>query len=558
MSVTTELLHALAYEVGVYTEYTDGLKRRVVVGEDTLRHVIGSRLGRKLDSDDDLRDALHEADKSHTAWGRPIGAPGGPRLPTPEPGVAVFAPTHALHPHPLHSADHNTHGATYGGIEELRRFKRWAGEAGARYIATLPLLPFYPEAQSPYSPISRLFWSELLLPTELGYSPRVESERSASAEYVDALPALDARMQTHREAAAAFCAKLDAGEIALDMEIMDYAGFRAEEYREADRYDEARRFFAYAQYRLREEMDDLAKDTPSLYLDLPVGVHPKGFDATRFPEAFLPDCVAGAPPDGSFPSGQNWALKVLHPGRLLEPGGADGAAGAYYRRSLRFAFEHAAILRIDHVIGLDRAFVIPEGADGNEGTYVHMPRDAMATIIREEAFRAGAAVVGEDLGNVPDGLQHWMHLQGMLRMHVEEMHPLKREVHWEMAASLNTHDLPTFAAFLQALDINLHEELGFIGSPEAHEAREKRHGLLDHYAHWFWTRRYEDIVDKLHRYYHERAALTIVNLEDLWLETRPMNVPGTMGMNFRRRLGKSLDELEADTGVAARVRQILN
>ena len=117
----------------------------------------------------------------------------------------------------------------------------------------------------------------------------------------------------------------------------------------------------------------------------------------------------GAPPDLFFAGGQDWAFPPLHPERIRDDG------YHYFIGVLRRAFRHAAYLRVDHIMGLQRLYWIPEGFDARHGAYVSYRADELHAVVALEAHRAGAVVVGEDLGTVPDGVRARMAEDRMLR-----------------------------------------------------------------------------------------------------------------------------------------------
>jgi 4-alpha-glucanotransferase len=218
-------------------------------------------------------------------------------------------------------------------------------------------------------------------------------------------------------------------------------------------------------------------------------------------------------------------------------------------------------LRIDHVMCLDRLYWVPHGAAPTDGTYVSYPIDELFAIATLEAHRARALVIGEDLGTVPPAIRHAMARHGLLGTWVAQgaledvarrgdfARPPRRSV-----AALNTHDMPTFAGFLAGTDIDDRAALGQIDDAAA----KRQHATRAELVHA--TQRLLDAGDErelLARLVEDLGAsdaeLVLVNLEDLWLEPRPHNVPGTYRErpNWRRPAAFGVDRLDDVPGVGA-------
>jgi 4-alpha-glucanotransferase len=271
--------------------------------------------------------------------------------------------------------------------------------------------------------------------------------------------------------------------------------------------------------------------------DLAIGVDPGGGDAWAMRADLALGVTVGAPPDMYAVDGQNWSQPPLRPDRLRETGYAA------FRDMLRASFRHAGGIRIDHVLGLFRLFWIPEGSPASEGTYVHYPFDEMLGVLVLEATRAGAIVVGEDLGTVPDGLREALRANGVLRSAVayfQRNHdwsaPLPPEEWDDMAlATVNTHDLPTAAGFLTGQRVALYQRLGLLDDEGAarERAREdhERGQLIE------LMQRYDvvpespdtaDLVVGLHSLLAlSPCRIVLAALWDAVCDVRQPNVPGT-------------------------------
>ncbi|MGH7449304.1 MAG: 4-alpha-glucanotransferase, partial [Longimicrobiales bacterium] len=298
----------------------------------------------------------------------------------------------------------------------------------------------------------------------------------------------------------------------------------------------------------------------SLYLDMPLGVNPAGYDAWRFRDLFADGVSAGAPPDPLFTGGQNWGFRPLIPGALRTSG------YSYIIETLRHHFRHAPMLRLDHVMSLYRLFWVPDGVSAQRGVYVRYPEDELFAILVLESARHNAVVVGEDLGTVPPAVR-----RAMDRHLVQRMHVVQYEASSEseaaisipdpnVVASLNTHDMPLFAGFWRGSEIDDQLALGLIDE-RAHAAALSERAQLRRALSRSVGAGGEVEPGLVRQRLMERLAASparyvLVTLEDLWLEDRPQNVPGTSSerANWQRRAARSLDEIMED----AAVRRMLN
>jgi 4-alpha-glucanotransferase len=210
--------------------------------------------------------------------------------------------------------------------------------------------------------------------------------------------------------------------------------------------------------------------------DLAVGVDAGGADAWALQDALALGTTVGAPPDSFNQQGQDWGLPPWRPDRLAESGYLP------FRDVVRGVLRHAGGLRIDHVMGLFRLWWVPAGSSAAEGTYVSYDADALLGVLALEAHRAGALVVGEDLGTVEGRVTEMLSATGVLGSAVlwfetEDDGALVPPERWRplALASVTTHDLPTAAGFLAEEQVRVRDELGQLGVPVEQE-REKVRG----------------------------------------------------------------------------------
>ncbi|MFG2308610.1 4-alpha-glucanotransferase [Streptomyces sp. NPDC048566] len=277
--------------------------------------------------------------------------------------------------------------------------------------------------------------------------------------------------------------------------------------------------------------------------DLAVGVHPDGADAWAQQDCFAAGMSVGAPPDAFNARGQDWGLPPWRPDRLAASGYAP------YRRLLRALLRHAGALRIDHVMGLFRLWWVPEGRPPTEGSYVRYDAEAMLAVLVLEASRAGALVIGEDLGTVEPGVRERLRERGVLGTSVlfferdweGDGQPLPPEG-WraDCLATATTHDLPSTAARLTGDHVELRASLGLLlgtldeeRAAAAADTREwlavlSRLGLLHGTTGGSPASAEEAEIQAVHRFLLRTPARMVgVWLPDTVGDRRPQNLPGT-------------------------------
>ncbi|MEV4742070.1 4-alpha-glucanotransferase [Streptomyces sp. NPDC049555] len=287
--------------------------------------------------------------------------------------------------------------------------------------------------------------------------------------------------------------------------------------------------------------------------DLAVGVHPTGSDTWAQQETFAAGMSVGAPPDAFSPHGQDWGLPPWRPDALAATGHAP------YRELLRHLLRHAGALRIDHVMGLFRLWWVPQGYEPRRGAYVRYDHEAMLAVLALEAHRAGAVVIGEDLGTVEPGVRETLQERGVLGTSVlwfertygnsgdkegnggnsggkgtEEPLPPEK---WRSAclATATTHDLPSTAARLTGEHVELRHRLGLLARPLQEEQREDAMDVAEWLAGFVRLGLLpegpgdeEAAVRAVHRFLlRTPARLVGIWLPDTVGDRRPQNLPGT-------------------------------
>ncbi|HEX2146756.1 MAG TPA: 4-alpha-glucanotransferase, partial [Pseudorhizobium sp.] len=300
-----------------------------------------------------------------------------------------------------------------------------------------------------------------------------------------------------------------------------------------------------------------------LYFDLAVGEAPDGSSTWSTPDLALPGLRVGAPPDVFSTSGQDWGLVALSPKALQEQEMRP------YRELIDASMRYAGALRIDHAMGIWQLFLLPEGETPAVGGYLRYPFTEMAAALAEVSHARRSIVIGEDLGNVPDGFREVMEearILGYRVLYFEEADPQGFDVSGITRfslACLSTHDLPPLIGWWRGDDVDLALKVGLTEPSAAQEARKERaqrresllnglrsEGLLDtpnvaatsgHPGELS-----EEAVVALHRLLARAPSLMVaLRLADLVGEDQPTNVPGTSEAypNWRRKLGLSVEEI---------------
>ncbi len=513
---------------------------------------------------------------------------------------------------PMYAAGSKSNWGT-GNFSDWRQLCDWTASHGGSIAGTLPLLAAFldhPKCDpSPYSPASRLFWNEFYLDVtaipEFARSMNAQRlvnssmfcnhvRRFQRAPLVDYEKEWQMRRRVLELLADDFFAHSDDRHHAFEAylkrrpEAEDYAAFRAVcdrtgkswhnwpqrlragELSGRDFDHRTKRFHLYIQWQTQQQIEALIQHCRSagvqFYLDLPLGVHPDGYDVWRERGSFAMAANAGAPPDSFFTLGQNWGFAPLHPQRIRRQ------RYRYVLDYLRFQMRHTGLLRIDHVMCLHRLYWIAQGCDPKDGVYVSYPADELYAILSLESHRNQTVLVGENLGTVPPEVDAGMEkhrLRGMFVVQYQQRadpkaaldQPQRRTV-----ASLNTHDIPAFAAHWKGLEIVDHARLGLVSKSEVklkRAERKKLNGALISFlkSQGVLTKnaQLEAVLPALLEWLSRSPAeIVLVNLEDLWLERLPQNVPGTYRErpNWQRKAKLFLHQIFADKAIAETLRRV--
>jgi 4-alpha-glucanotransferase len=281
-----------------------------------------------------------------------------------------------------------------------------------------------------------------------------------------------------------------------------------------------------------------------LYLDVAVGVQSDGFDAWNEQAAISRHLGVGAPPDALNTAGQDWGLAGFNAAglqiRSFEP----------YREMLRASMRHAGAIRLDHVLGLKRLYLVPRGFGAENGAYVQMPFEALLAATAQESVAHRCVVIGEDLGTVPEGFRAQMTDWGiwsyLVMMFARDDHGSFRGIDHYSANALvtfNTHDLSTYAGWRSFSDLKLKRSLG-IDPGESDDARWHALTMLDNVLRHHAIERHDlySVASFLSR---TKSRLLAISLEDLLGLIDQPNIPGTVyeHPNWRRRLPVSIEQI---------------
>ena len=514
--------------------------------------------------------------------------------------------------------------AGIGDLQALDELCAVVARAGADAVAISPLHALFashPERFSPYSPSSRLFYNvwhaspecvfdaETLARAQAPFSEAMAQQ--ASLELIDwptsarlKLSMLE-RLFLHvqrDESALAWRSQLvafrrDGGgslERHCRFEVLqahaDHADWRQwpEAWRDprgeavetfAEQHREAITFAVFLQWLVAAGLERVQNNARQagmavgLIADLAVGADPTGSQAWSDPEELFPGLSVGSPPDAFNAHGQNWGVAAFSPQGLVDSGYRGFLA------MLRASLAHAGGLRIDHILGLSRLWLVPEGETAQQGAYLRYPLDDLLRLVSLESWRHRAIVIGEDLGTVEAGLRDRLAARGVLGMSVmwfeREGEAFLPTEAWRQTtmATTSTHDLPTVAGWWLENDLHWRNRLGLLKAGEdpaelSEQRRQDRRRLIS-------VCELEgvagdggiasdsvdvgDVVDAvLVHVARTPTPLALFPLEDLLGLKEQANLPGTFDEhpNWRRRLPAPAPQALNEPAVQQRLSRI--
>lgn len=517
-----------------------------------------------------------------------------------------------------------------GDLHDLAKIAAWGGHQGAGFVLVNPMHAAEvapPMAPSPYLPATRRFFNPIYLHVEdiPEYATASADERreidalaaglrprNASADLLDrdavwkakkrSLEILLARpLAPDRQAAcdaftrregeglawfATWCAFAEAWGISTTRwpeGVRHHDGPEVAAYRQ--RFSERIAFFTKLQWLIDEQLGRVqaaartAGMRAGIVHDLAVGVHPEGADAWALQDVLARDVSVGAPPDMYNQLGQDWSQPPWRPDAL------EAAAYLPYRDMLRTILRHSGGVRVDHALGLFRLWWIPRGLGAARGTFVRYDHEALVGILALEAHRAGAFVVGEDLGTFDFWIREYLEDRGITGTSILWFEsdgaggPLPPE-RWRpnCLGTVTVHDIPPTAGFIAGEHIRLRHSLGLLAASVDDEWANHRRWL----AAWEALLRGrgflgpnvgdassapEAFVEALHRLLAATPCrLIAIAVPDLVGDTRAQNQPGTDQEypNWRvptcRTDGGPLliEDLDGDPALAGRCRRLID
>jgi 4-alpha-glucanotransferase len=484
-----------------------------------------------------------------------------------------------------------------GDFTDLESLIRLAHELGADGIGLNPLHALFddrPGDCSPYAPNSRLFLNALYIDAENipGYQPIPDGDaiarlqQSPTVDYIGvaalkwrALRSAFEKFHVNPDPAAA--ADFEAFRVERGTLLLGFACFEVlrhrfkkpwwewpAEWRQPDikkcaellagpdRSEVA--FIEFVQWVADRQLGACKKLAErlgmkvGLYLDVAVGVQADGFDGWHEQVAISRHLAVGAPPDPLNTLGQNWGLAGFN------AAGLEMQSFEPFREMLRASMRHAGAIRLDHVLGLKRLYLVPHGFPARQGAYVQMPLEALFAATALESVAQHCVVIGEDLGTVPEGFREqmadwgiWSYLVVMFERDDDGRFRGIDRYQPNALVTFNTHDLSTYAGWRSFSDLKMKRSLG-LDPGESDDARWHALGQLDEVLRQYDIHQ-NDLYSVARFLARTRSRLMAISLEDLLGVIDQPNIPGTVDEhpNWRQRLPAAVEDIAAAIDVTA-------
>lgn len=501
-----------------------------------------------------------------------------------------------------------------GDFSDLAEFAKMCKRVGADVIGVNPLNVLNhdnPENASPYSSISRLFLNPIYIDVEkvTGFDKSLvdydEIEKIKQKENIDYTSIYNIKIKVLNYLYKQFVKDTKSKEFAdyekycraKGAELNDLATYQAicSEYKNKysnwqdwpkelqnpqssavvkfqKEHSEKIGFFKFLQYLAEKQLNEAQAEIKKLglkiglYRDLPVGLNKNSAELWGGHDLFIDKCGAGAPPDVFFPTGQKWCLGAFNPFSLKD------LAYMPFIKILRAAMQGAGALRIDHVMSLMRLYIIPD--DSENGTYIYYNFDDMLGIVALESYLNKCMVVGESIGNVPDGFIEKIHGRGIYSLSVLWAErwdgcgdfKLPRDFPRTAFCSVGTHDMPPLKMRWFGYDIETMYNLKMLSDEERinqykgrEDERRRLLGALDYAGVWpcdkprqgdcLYGEGYPNgIMEAVEKYTSAgNCAVYLAQLEDIFDVEVLQNLPGTdeaTHPNWRRKLPIDMEDYE--------------
>ncbi|ABR74711.1 4-alpha-glucanotransferase [Actinobacillus succinogenes] len=304
-----------------------------------------------------------------------------------------------------------------------------------------------------------------------------------------------------------------------------------------------------------------------IYGDLAVQSSRGSADVWAHPDLYCVNASIGAPPDPLGPVGQNWNLPPYNPNELIAEGFEP------FIELLRANMKHFGVLRIDHIMGLFRLWLIPQDKKASDGCYVYYPFEAFMAILAIESRRNQCLIVGEDLGIVSDEVRSKLTEFSVFSYFVlyfarqGKFFPHTDDFPRNAFATIGTHDLASLSAFWHCRDLDIFRDLQVLTDDELQQKYdlrvEDKQALLDtlhrdgylppdYEGDALSMAMHDHLSEVIHQYLAKgQSRLIGVQLENLIGQEISFNLPGTSKEypNWRKKLAVPLEQIFSDNRI---------